>query len=164
MSIRRKIKNAMKRVNAIMDSNKIKSGRKEINFDTVTLSISHARSDVEEYELLKTENGARASFYEGFWRYKEDVDREDCLQKRVEGGKELYDEICGILRDCEVVSWDGFNKGNRHALDGSSFIFNAMINGNEIYASGENNYPRKFRDFISAVKALLDREKDNDEK
>ena len=136
---------------------------KNVDFESVKLTISHARSDREEFELVRTENGASVTYYCGFWHIRDDVKREECIIKRIEGGKELYDEICGLLCQFRVASWDGFNKGNKHVCDGSQFSFDAVINGKRIYASGENNYPRTYREFLAAIKDILDREEIKDE-
>ena len=136
---------------------------KTIDFESLKLTISNARSDRQEYELLRTERGASAAYYCGFWHIRDDVSREDCLIKRVEGGDELYGEICALLQNCKVASWDGFNKGNKYVLDGKQFTLDAIINGSKIHASGENNFPKTYRDFLAAIREIIDRDENKDE-
>lgn len=126
------------------------------SFSSVSLRITGMRANIQLYEILKTDEGVSVSFYEGSWEYMDNVEKEDCLVSRVEGGEELYTEVLNILNENKVYKWDGFRKSARNVLDGYMFTFEARVNNDEkIYANGSNAYPKNYNKFIEAIEELL---------
>ncbi len=133
-------------------------GAVPVDFKIGTLSEYGTMAYSTEYEWVKTLTGARLTKYEGDWQYNENTEREDCVAAEVEGGKELYDEICGLLRDNDVTAWDGFNKTDPDVLDGGGFSFSmALEDGSVVSASGSNAYPGGYGNFLNGLRRILDR-------
>lgn len=119
------------------------------SFDIIVLSISGMRS-IDVYEI-KSENGkAAVSQYIDYFTDKND-------RKLVRSASCSNEEMIELLNNCNIIKWDGFwGKNPRGVKDGYMFDFKAEVNnGREIRASGSNNYPKKYREFKSAIDALL---------
>ncbi len=68
------------------------------------------------------------------------------------------DELCKKHR---LVRWNGFDKFNRHVLDGSGFGLHIKFNdGKEVEADGSNAFPNGYRDFAEDMHALFKPEED----
>ncbi len=133
-------------------------GAEMVSFQKGTLSEYGTMAYATEYEWVKTLSGATLTKYEGAWQYDENTEREDCVAARIEGGQELYDEICRLLSENEVFAWDGFHKSNSDVLDGGGFSFSMTLDdGNVISASGTNAYPGGYREFVNGLSEILDR-------
>ena len=125
-------------------------------FESIVISEHRTAAETYEYELLRTESGARVSYYCGPWNFREDMDREDCLERRVEGGAELYERICSLAVSCRLVKWDGYHKAPKNVLDGGGFSFTAVMpDGRKLGGYGENAYPKGYREFMEAVRKIL---------
>ena len=128
--------------------------RKEqiISFSEIKLKVSGMRL-TRIYEIIPQNNTAQISLY-----------RTDC-----EGGKDNcipekkktvpLDKMLDIINRCDILKWDGFNgKNPPGVLDGTMFTFMATVNETKkIYASGSNNFPKHYRDFVDAVNEILRR-------
>lgn len=65
--------------------------------------------------------------------------------RKVKIEKEKVKELEDILRKYKVEKWDGFQKYNKHILDGSSFIMHIYMEDNTtIGASGYMKFPNNF--------------------
>ena len=64
-----------------------------------------------------------------------------------------------VLKDAlvsgHVNKWDGFNKSNKHVMDGEMFDFESRINGIKIYATGSNSFPKGYRDFYNKINNII---------
>ena len=62
-----------------------------------------------------------------------------------------------ILKKYNVSSWDGFQKSDKHVLDGNSFdLYIKMEEENNIDASGYMKWPKNYREFKQEVIELFD--------
>lgn len=122
------------------------------SFEKLTLSLSGMRIR-EEYEIVRDGDTALLSHYTVMYSGGEDNRR---LEQRTETA---CDEIIGILNDCDILKWDGFNgKNPPGVLDGIMFSFNAELNdGKTVHASGSNNFPKHYRDFTNSLYEILRR-------
>ena len=130
--------------------------KKKVDFDTVTLSIGGSIASTWEYELKAVDGGAEISYYDGMWKFRDDIVREDCLEQRAAGGKELYDKLAVLLAECDIPAWDGFSESDPMVLDGYTFNFSADLASSSIHASGCNAYPDNYRKFRDTVQELLE--------
>lgn len=119
------------------------------SFGTLTLSISGMRV-MCEYEIVNKGDCAEFSYYV---RYCASEGMERRLEKRAE---RPVTEALELLNACGVYGWDGFNgKHPRGVLDGEMFSLKAEINGERIYASGSQNFPKGFREFRDGLYNIL---------
>ncbi len=57
-----------------------------------------------------------------------------------------------ILKEFKVATWNGFNKFDKHVLDGNSFnLYIKMENDNTIDSSGYMVWPKNYREFKEAI-------------
>ena len=105
--------------------------------------------------MLRTDSGAQVSYYIIPWS-DEDTPKDEFLQQRAEGGEELYEQLLDLVNECDVKSWDGFSGYDPDVLDGSSATINAVIDGEEISAHGNNSFPEGYSDFVRALRKILD--------
>lgn len=116
-------------------------GKKKVtSFEKLTLSISGMRANFD-YEMINKGDAAEVSYYmhvcteEGWGRR---------LEKRVECP---VGEALEQLDACGVYGWNGFSgKHPRGVLDGLMFRLEGVVNGERIYASGSQNFPKGFRE------------------
>ena len=124
-----------------------KPAKKITDFEIVTLTEHGTAALTDEWEIQKTPAGAKFVYYSGPWEFHDDVTREDCVKKVVEGDETFYQDLLKVLTDCKLSAWDGFRKSNKGVLDGTMFSLKAVINGGEtVSASGSNAYPTGYRD------------------
>lgn len=128
---------------------------KASDFESIIIDINGSEAATQEYEILRTADGVRISYYYGPWMYSDDEPKEDWLEDRVEGGRDLLDEVLILINDCKVKKWDGFSKSASGVLDGESFSFEAVIDGSRLTAHGSNSFPGGFNDFINNLWKIL---------
>ena len=120
------------------------------SFSEIRLKISGMRI-TEVYEILCRGEETEISQY--WLRYENHEEKYD-LQKRaiVPSG-----DMLALLNQCKILKWNGFSgKNPPHVLDGTMFGFTATVNENRnICASGSNNFPKHYRDFIDALHRML---------
>ncbi len=125
-------------------------------FESILISEHRTAAITYEYEILKTDAGVRISYYCGAWNFREDTDREDCLEQRIEGGSKLCERITKLEETCRLRKWNGFAKAPRNVLDGGGFRFTAITSdGEKLSGHGENAYPKGYREFMTALKEIL---------
>ncbi len=124
-------------------------------FQSLRISVQDMRAGQNVYEAVNTGDGVKLSNYLSF--YSGSSDKEERRDEiTVEGDETLYRTIAGLLNECDVRSWDGFNGSDPDALDGSTFIFEAtLIDGTTIYATGSNSFPEHYNDLISGLTLAL---------
>ncbi len=120
-------------------------------FDSIIIDIQGTEAATQEYEVLRTDDGVRISYYYGPWNYNDDEPKEDYLEMRAEGGSELYEQLLDLVNDHKVKKWDGFSKSASGVLDGEMFSMSGTIDGKDIYAHGSNAFPEGFRQFTAAL-------------
>ena len=126
-----------------------KGNTEATSFTKLTLRLSGMRS-TEEYEIVCQGETSECAQYLIF--YSKDGDRRK-LEKSVQRPTDM---VLELLNRCSVMRWDGFSGSNpRGVRDGWMFTLTAEINGEKIYASGSNNYPRHYREFMDGFKTLL---------
>ena len=128
--------------------------------EVFTLSENGTMAYSTEYEILKTEEGAMLSKYEGSWNY-DDSNREAWLVSRIEGGEDFYQEMIKLLQDNSVSKWNGYSKYAKHVLDGYGFHASGKLNGINIYASGSNATPEGYRTLSEALYKMLNEQGEN---
>ena len=65
--------------------------------------------------------------------------------KTVEINEDTVKAIEDLLNDYKVGSWDGFNKSNKHVLDGNSFHMYITTEKTHISASGYEYWPKNYK-------------------
>ncbi len=138
---------------SIFEQNDVKDedDMKAQDFESIIIDINGTEAATQEYEVLRTADGVRISYYYGPWNYSDDEPKEDYLEMRTEGGSELFERVLGLVNDCKVKKWDGYSKSASGVLDGESFSFTAVIDGKELSGHGSNSFPGGFRDFTNAL-------------
>ncbi|MBO6230722.1 MAG: hypothetical protein J6O50_09150 [Ruminiclostridium sp.] len=124
-------------------------------FDCITIDITGTMASTREYELLRTDNGARLSLYDGAWEFDDELTKEECLRKRIEGDSEFYAELLDLANECGLKKWDGFSKSASGVLDGESFTLRGTVDGKAMSARGSNAYPSGFHDLTRALWDML---------
>lgn len=129
--------------------------KKITSFEKITLTVSGMRMG-EGYELVRTDDGYTLSQYSGFFNMDDEDSKEENLINRVTLGQQEYQKMIELLNECNFGSWNGFDRANRHVLDGEMFTLKATVNGSQrIYASGSNAFPKHYREFYSALTEML---------
>ena len=71
-------------------------------------------------------------------------------------GKEFADELAAFLREKKVSRWNGFQKSNRHVLDGNGFSFSLWTTEDRnISASGYMRWPRGYDEVKAGIEAIF---------
>ncbi len=123
-----------------------------MEFTRITIQEWGMMASAQAYELLRTDEGARLSFYDGPWEYDDDLEMEDCLRFRIEGDEVFYQELAALAGECGVMKWNGFSKSASGVLDGGGFSMSGELpDGTAISARGSNAYPKGYGDFTNAL-------------
>ncbi len=119
------------------------------SFEIITLRESGMRCTAE-YEIVSCGDEARVSQYGTMYTQPEN---ERVPERRAVVAS---NEILKLINDCNILSWDGFSGAHPLGVkDGIMFSFKAVINGVSIRASGSENFPKHYRDFVNAVYEML---------
>ena len=125
------------------------------SLDTLTLTVTGMRANVDEYEFVKTGKGVKYTHYSGDWEYNDKVKREDCVEAEIDGDEAFYQALLKVLTDCRLTAWDGFDKAAKYVLDGYMFSLKASVNGGKtVSAKGSNAYPSGYREFREVLSHL----------
>lgn len=121
------------------------------SFETVLLRTTGMRYTTE-YEITVRGADATVSQYEIIYRDRKDV--RDLRRSALCGAA----RIVRLMNDCGVLSWDGFyGKHPKGVRDGTMFTFDATVNGEKrIRASGSQNFPKHFREFMDGLREILE--------
>lgn len=123
-----------------------------LDFTKILFRESAARGSVREYEVTWDQHELVATMYDGNWLYNDNVKREDCQLSQGIGYNREYNSLAEDLYKLGVHTWDGFNKYNKHALDGWSFRLEIVLpGGRKLTAHGENKFPRNYREFKERI-------------
>ena len=86
---------------------------------------------------------------------KRGIPEENATKKEVD--ESFEQRIEELLKEYDVSSWDGFNKADKHVLDGNTFDLSIrMDENNHISASGYMKWPKKYKEFKMAVVEMFD--------
>ena len=126
-----------------------------VSFELVKLRTSGMRFTAE-YEIVMKSGAAEVSQYQ--IRYTQSKD-ERILDKRASVSEET---VLKLLNDCRILSWDGFSGAHpRGVRDGTMFGFEAIVNGGRVIkASGSENFPKCYREFMNGINQILNSEKE----
>ena len=126
------------------------SKKKVYSFKSITLRLAGMRT-TDEIEVINKEENAELSFYRIKYDGKEDT---RVLEESVSCDSQ---KIIDLLNECKVLSWDGFyGKHPKNVKDGIMFNFVAIVNEDEtIKASGSENFPKNYREFLNSLYELL---------
>ena len=68
----------------------------------------------------------------------------------------LTEDLTNIIREYQVLSWDGFNKVAKDVLDGSGFSLSLeLADGRRISAHGSNSFPKGYHKFERKIEAMF---------
>ena len=117
--------------------------------DIMTFSFVHTESAMDacfSLELTREENGVRVHAEELFsGGHIADSVVESGVLERVEEWAGTYD----------LGQWDGFDKNDRHASDGSTFTLHiTRTDGSTVSAHGNNRFPEGYSEFYSEIRGL----------
>ena len=114
-------------------------------------------AQVTEFELAKTKDGITVSQYFGRWDLYDGKGRDECLYKKVEGDKDMYDKFAKLAAECGVKEWNGFDGVDMEVLDGESIMIDGVLSdGTSIYAYGSNAYPAGYHEFVEEIYDVLE--------
>ena len=118
-------------------------------------TVGYYMNAVYDFELNIEDDKYIATFKEP------GVDPNDALKKEVD--IEFVHKLEEIMTKYKVNKWDGFNKSNQGVLDGDSFSFSySNTDSKTIEAHGYMEWPNNYRDFREDVKALYEKEFENE--
>lgn len=148
-------------------SNTMKSlfmSSKSIEFDSFRLEIHGMSALAEVYAGEKTEKGVHLEYFLSRKSWDDsinDYSETKMMVHAIDGGQQLYDEVCQLFSECRIDKWDGFSAKNPHGVyDGSMMNFMATLSdGSTIFASGSNNFPKNYGEFKSALRKMTTTEK-----
>lgn len=76
--------------------------------------------------------------------------------KKYKVGKDFADELAAFLREKKVNRWNGFQKSDRHVLDGNGFSFSLWTTEDKnISASGYMRWPRGYDEVKAGIEAIF---------
>ena len=131
-----------------------------VEFESFCIRIVYMRCQ-EVFAGQKTENGVYLEHYTSNSLYNEETmefEKNKIMIKAIDGGQELYDELCKLFGECKIEKWDGFSGANpRGVRDGKMMSFEATLtNGKSINADGSNNFPRTYKTLMAGLKEIFD--------
>lgn len=66
-------------------------------------------------------------------------------------------ELLSLLERLDIYSWDGYKEYDEDVLDGMGFsLYVRLADGKSINASGSNKFPKNFREFDEAIRAIAE--------
>lgn len=87
-----------------------------------------------------------------------ELTEDDEEPRRIDGG--WVAEIVRVVREYDLMAWDGFRESNPYILDGESFFLElAFSDGAAVSASGDNAFPDGYSDATGRIEEILQREK-----
>lgn len=123
-----------------------------MRFKRITLSINGTMASSSEYEILKTKDGADASYYWGDWQYNKLVRRAQCREAHRILSKEEYGLLATEFCRLGVPSWNGFSGNNPDVLDGEMFFLEIVLDDDSVInAHGTNAYPKNYDKFYKLL-------------
>ena len=132
-----------------------------LDFKRITITGWGDSAENSEIEALKTESGARISYYNGSWAYRQDGSREEDLVSRRDGDAALYQEVTVLLGENGVRGWDGFSKSADGVLDGGGFAMELELpDGTLLTAHGSNAYPAHYYEVWNGLYRLAKEQED----
>lgn len=75
--------------------------------------------------------------------------------------KAFAGDLKEILSEHGVGKWNGFDKRNKHVMDGNSFLLEIEMETGSISASGYMEWPKNYADFRQAVGNLFTQAMEN---
>ena len=101
------------------------------------------------YELKQEEDGSYTATVKPNQVAEEDA-------KKYKAGKDFADELAAFLREKKVNRWNGFQKSDRHVLDGNGFSFSLWTTEDKnISASGYMRWPRGYDEVKAGIEAIF---------
>ena len=130
-------------------------GRKKIrkieSITEITISVSGMRFS-SRYVIRPEGEGINLSKYAVRYRqHKEELE----VEKQ---GLRTEEEVLKLLNDNNVAGWDGFSGAHpKHVSDGIMFTLEGIVNeGEKIYATGSQNFPKTYHDFMRGLEEMMD--------
>lgn len=119
---------------------------KRMYFSYTTGNMAHSGV---VYELDCEEGGCTASVK------PDGVPEEESLRFSVDAG--FVRRLEALLRENEVGKWDGFDKTDKHVLDGKRFEMSlTMADGTMLHAGGYMKWPKNYSAVRDGIVALFD--------
>lgn len=125
-------------------------GKAVTDIESVSLRLSGMRL-TEEYELTVIGGRTEISYYTMSYA---NGGEEKILRKRTDCGTQ---EVIDALNGVDFVKWNGFHGSHPKGVsDGTTFTLTAALNGGqELRASGSQNFPKRFHEFEQWLCGLL---------
>ncbi len=121
----------------------------KINSFKFSYSVGYAMYANEEY-TLKNEEGKYIATVK-----KRGIPEENATI--IEVDESFEQRLEELLKEYNVSLWDGFNKADKHVLDGNTFDLSIrMEEDNHISASGYMKWPKNYKEFKKTVVELFD--------
>ncbi len=68
----------------------------------------------------------------------------------------IMEELRKIIIENNLLSWDGFNKSNKHILDGNSFTMKfRLADGTTAHAHGYHMWPKNYRSVEEVIERVF---------
>ncbi|MCR4783932.1 MAG: hypothetical protein K6A35_05375 [bacterium] len=133
-----------------MFGNQSSRSEKVTDFEFIRIHLSGMRSQCE-YEINRRGPKTEILHYSILYRGGEEV-------KELENSVSCdTDVVLNILNEYGFISWDGFKGPHpKWVKDGIMFRLEASVNGGRIIkASGSENFPKHFKDFLQWMNSTL---------
>ena len=130
--------------------NQSSRSEKVTDFEFIRIHLSGMRSQCE-YEINRRGPKTEILHYSILYRGGEEV-------KELENSASCdTDVVLNILNEYGFISWDGFKGPHpKWVKDGTMFRLEASVNGGRIIkASGSENFPKHFKDFLQWMNSKL---------
>ena len=119
--------------------------------DIENFSFSHTGSSTDQcfyFALTREEDGVRF--------YGEELFSGGRIADAVVENSAI-DRLGKLAGSCHLERWDGFDKNDKHVMDGSTFTLDITLeNGSTISAHGNNRFPEQYSEVFSEIRALYD--------
>ena len=108
------------------------------------------------YTIARKDNNKASLKYE-YFGFSSDEDSN--FEKDIDA--EYLDELADIIKEENIVKWDGFDKSDDGVLDGSGFSLKIKYDdGKEINAHGYMKFPDNYNEAENRLDAFLEKLKD----
>ena len=142
-----------------VDSEYRVSELKMTDFESFRLEERGMRAECLVLEAQKTETGVKLADFDEVSRWSNetnDYETSRLNESTADGDELLYRSVAGLLTECNIKKWDGFNKSNLHVLDGKMFTFTATLaDGSRIYATGSNSFPDGYSTLCNTLRIYI---------
>lgn len=120
---------------------------KDISYFSFTYTSSFMKNPDTTYKVEIKEN----KYYAYIKPYGKPA--EETIKKQID--KNFVSKLIKILNEYKVSKWNGFDKRDKHILDGNSFRIIITSNNKNINASGYMKYPNNYQKVKTKIDLLF---------